>query len=82
MAMDEHQLFKTALATTMKELDLFFYPEELFEDSARIFLLQEECFWRLSEWGLKLWLVVVLSNWVQWDFQMQLGDFHYSMPDP
>ena len=44
MALDEHQLFETALAATMNELDLAFYLKEEQETALESFLCKKGVF--------------------------------------
>ena len=44
MAMDEHQLFETALAATMNELDLAFYLKEEQKTALESFLFKKGVF--------------------------------------
>ena len=44
MAMDEHQLFETALAATMNELDLAFYLKEEQKTALESFLCKKGVF--------------------------------------
>ena len=44
MATDEHQLFETALAATMNELDLAFYLKEEQKTALQSFLCKKDVF--------------------------------------
>lgn len=77
MTTDEHQLFETALAATVNELDLAFHLKDKQKKHAQIFPF---CIVVIGPGAIHLRAVRVLYAFLV--APLEFGPFHYSLPDP